>query len=560
MKINSNLPAINGFQEFKTELEGLLDLASTNGGVATAPFDVIYSADGISLRQDGVDKWLVGPSEYTAGVVDRSFLSKNSIPTSLSDRTVVKSSSMTFSAVKGAVPVSFSTVRYFSLSDPNVFVSGGPFSPISSFVANTALGGPGTIQHNGATIANASSTLIRDCFHKTDSNRVIRISLTTDVSATTQIKTFLFRYTVAVAGGERLRFKVNGTFTTASTYPLDYTSTAQPAVTGGGRLVSSDFYVSMGLPFVDGKCELEIHFTGIASITCMGTLISDNIRLVPTQVPRNKTIIISTDANNMTVDNGGDLMSAASIISNKLNNNTLHIKTSGCGYATTSGSIKNGYGQAVSTIGNFAGPDLISLIKDFGPSTVIIYGSADTSQIISETSFPNSVASTLGLLRSELGDNVKILCVNNSFVSDAVSFDQSQIVLSNVLKTVCDSINNCEFIDMLGLSEIVNLNSWVFTTTYPNGSIVKHNSTLWKCNIASVDSTKTFMSHASLSGVAGYVAEPGLSASWVALGVAPPGNFLTSIVSGGNKTIFGAELEALFFVEHLAKNKMIVFN
>jgi hypothetical protein len=129
-----------------------------------------------------------------------------------------------------------------------------------------------------------------------------------------------------------------------------------------------------------------------------------------------------------------------------------------------------------------------------------------------------------------------------------------------VLKTVCDSINNCEFIDMLGLSEIVNLNSWVFTTTYPNGSIVKHNSTLWKCNIASVDFTKTFMSHASLSGVAGYVAEPGLSASWVALGVAPPGNFLTSIVSGGNKTIFGAELEALFFVEHLAKNKMIVFN
>jgi hypothetical protein len=145
MKINSNLPAINGFQEFKTELEGLLDLASTNGGVATAPFDVIYSADGISLRQDGVDKWLVGPSERTAGVVDRAFLSKNSIPTSLSDRTVVKSSSMTFSAVKGAVPVSFSTVRYFSLSDPNVFVSGGPFSPISSYVANTALGGPGTI-------------------------------------------------------------------------------------------------------------------------------------------------------------------------------------------------------------------------------------------------------------------------------------------------------------------------------------------------------------------------------------------------------------------------------
>ena len=120
MKINSNLPAINGFQEFKTELEGLLDLASTNGGVATAPFDVIYSADGISLRQDGVDKWLVGPSERTAGVVDRSFLSKNSIPTSLSDRTVVKSSSMTFSAIKGANPVSFSTVRYFSLSDPIV--------------------------------------------------------------------------------------------------------------------------------------------------------------------------------------------------------------------------------------------------------------------------------------------------------------------------------------------------------------------------------------------------------------------------------------------------------
>ena len=98
----------------------------------------------------------------------------------------------------------------------------------------------------------------------------------------------------------------------------------------------------------------------------------------------------------------------------------------------------------------------------------------DEKQIISETSFSNSVASTLGLLRSELGDNVKILCVNNSFVSDAVSFDQSQIVLPNVLKTVCDTINNCEFVDMLGLSEIINLNSWVFTTTYPNGSIVKH--------------------------------------------------------------------------------------
>lgn len=560
MKINSNLPAINGFQEFKTELEGLLDLAATNGGVATAPFDVIYGPDGISLRQDGVDKWLDGPSERTAGVVNRAFLSKNSIPASLSDPTVVKSSAMTFSAVNGGGLVPYSTVRYFSLSNTNVFVSGGAFSPISSYVANIALGGPGTIQHNGATMLNASSTLIRDCFHKTDSNRVIKISLTTDVSATTQIKTFLFRYSVAVAGCESLRFKVNGVFTTASTYPLDYTSTAQPVNTGGGRLMSSDVCVSMGIPFVDGKCELEIHFTGVASITGMGTLISDNIRLVPTQAPRNKTVIISTDTNNMTVANGGDLMSAASVISNKLNNNTLHIKTSGCGYATTSGSIKNGYGQAVSTIGNFAGPELISLIKDFGPSTVIIYGSADTSQMISETSFSNSVATTLGLMRSELGDNVKILCVNNAFVSDAVSFDQSQIVLSNVLKTVCDSINNCGFVDMLGLSEIVNLNSWVFTTAYQNGSIVKHNSTLWKCDIASVDVTKTFMNHAPLTAVSGYVAEPGLSASWVALGVAPPGNFLTSIVSGGNKTIFGAELEALFFVEHLAKNNLIVFN
>lgn len=553
--IQSNLPGINGFQQFKTELETILQNLSRTG--EGSPVSISQSLTGVNFTQSGVSTTIGEGSTY-AGVVTPTLLSrlsgrdKNFFYEAPVDPTG-------FSVAKVSLPPTDNLIGC-NLNDPRIFISGETFTEMSVYASNTYQGGSAIYTQNGINYVNLRSSIMHYGLERVQSPRILKCKIFVPGSiASTKI---YFRFAVPENNNETFMLRINGTDVSSVPFKVPGGTTKMTPMSNeptAGFIGNDANEVTMELtiPLNNNTADVELAFHGLSKITFFGMSKIAGAQFIPVKRPANKIFIIATDQNESQI--GGQshpLKTTAFELARRSGSNFVIVQTRGMGF-TTNGFLVSGHGT---NIGASTYADLYARIVEFQPNTVMFLGCGDNETAINDVGYNSSLNTSVSNLRSILGDGVKIILSNNQYTVD--SFSTTQKLLTTYLKGISDV--NFSFMDLTGVSEYTTKIVWNFTSSFPNNSVVVHNDGVYKFVSGGKQTTVVdgyYVTSGRTSPVArGLMCAPGKDEQWIPLGVCPMEGDSSSLVSGTYRTERGTIYEACNIANYLRFNNLIQFD